>query len=169
MPALLNNAPARKAADDKAPLAFTFSPKTPREFASLILKQARITNLSELNRVFNGDPGTPAEMQRRKDGSSFEFCDKELARDPMVRSGWYILERPPGTCSSEPPRMRLFRTFEGAAAEFAVKLKIHDEGSLTVAKVPTGPSTETMRFTFETGNRTMIMAPVSTPLTGLLL
>lgn len=169
MPALIHNAPARKVANDSASLGFTFSPQTPREFASIILRQARITSLHQLNRVFTGDPGTPVDMERRKDKMGFEFVDKELAATPGIRNGWYIMERPPGSAPDEAPRMRVFRTFEGAAAEFAIKLKIHDQGSLTVGKVQTSSSAEVMRYTFETANRTMVMAPVSTPLVGVTL
>jgi hypothetical protein len=170
VPILAKNAPARQAAADKASLGFTFSPQTPREFASIILKQARITNLVQLNKVFAGDPGKPADVELRKDRNGYEFIDKQLARCAQVRNGWFILERPPGSIQDEAPRMRVFNTFEGAAAEFAVKLKLHEEGSLTVGKVPTlTPGEEATRFTFETPSRTMVMAPVATPLVGLLL
>lgn len=169
MPAMCNNAPARKVAGEAAASSFTLSPQRPREFASIILKQACITSLSELHKVLAGDAGTPVEMRRRGDGSGFEFVDKEVARHQRVRNGWYILERPPGSPPGDPPRMRVFNTFEGAAAEFVVKLKIHDEGSLTVVDVAMGGGREASRFVFEAPSRTMIMAPVATPLTGLIL
>ena len=167
MPILAKNAPARKAAADNASLGFTFSPHSPREFAAIILKQARITNLVQLNKVFTGDPGRSVDVRMRKDKTGFEFADQALLRTPQVRAGWFILERPPGWTPDEPPRMRLFNTFEGAAAEFAIKLKLHEQGSLTVAKVPSSLNPDATRFTFETPSRTMIMAPVSTPLTGI--
>lgn len=169
MSSLISTRPARVAASDKAVRGFTFSPQTPAEFASIILGQARILDLKALKRVFLGDPGRPLEMRRNRAGSSFEPVDPALMREPAMRSGWFVMERGPGFSPDEAPRMRVFQTFEGAAAELVTRIRTHDQGSLTVGKVPTGPLSEGTRFTFEGKGRVMVMAPVATPLTGLLL
>jgi|694.fasta_scaffold47578_4 hypothetical protein len=169
MASFLSTGPARVAASDKAARGFTFSPQTPSEFANIILGQARISDLKTLQRVLLGDPGKPLEMRRNKSGSSYEAVDIASMREAAARNGWYVLERGPGFLIEEAPRMRVFKTFEGAAAEFVTRIRTHDEGSLTVGKVPAGPLAEATRFTFEGKGRSMVMAPVATPLTGLLL
>lgn len=169
MATILSNQPAKVAASDRAQRGFTFSPQNPTEFANIILGQARLNGLQPLARVFLGDPGLPMEMRLRRDKSGFEFVDSAVPKEPWARNGWFVLERGPGFLPDEPPRMRIFRTFEGAAAEFVTRLKTHGEGSLTVGKVPAGPLAEGTRFTFVADTRQMVMAPVATPLTGLLL
>jgi hypothetical protein len=169
MPSMMSNRPSTGTTSDKAQRGFTFSPQTPSEFANIILGQAHISDLKALKQVFLGDPGVVMEMRRSNDKSSFDFVDASRAREPWARNGWFVMERGPGFLADEPPRMTVFRTFEGAAAEFVVRLKQNQEGSLTVGKVPAGPLAEATRFTFEAENRTMVMAPVATPLTGLLL
>ena len=159
----------KKTSNTGALTGFTFSTQTPKEFSAIVLKQARITNLNMLNKVFAGDPGTPVEMVRRKDGFGFEFVDKTLTMGYNIKHGWFILERPPASTAEEPPRMRIFNTFEGAAAEFAIKIRLHEQGSLMVGKVALSTTVDSMCFTFGTPTRTMVMAPVLMPLVGVVL
>jgi hypothetical protein len=74
-----------------------------------------------------------------------------------VGKGWFLFERMPGD-GQDYLRARVFNSFEGAAAEFAVKLRLHPEGDVKITESLSSPGAWQLSFSGE--GRQMVMAPM---------
>ncbi len=122
----------------------------------MILQQAGITNLETLNTVFIGDPGFDVGVRERSFGRGLEF-EKTDTPNGGVGKGWFLFERMPGD-GQDYLRARVFNSFEGAAAEFAVKLRLHPEGDVKITESLSSPGAWQLSFSGE--GRQMVMAPM---------
>jgi len=133
-----------------------FSQRSPKEYAMMLLEQAGITNLESLNTVFIGDPGFDVGVRERAFGRGIEFEEKGGASSARPKGSWFLFERMPGD-GSDYLRARVFKSFEGAAAEFAVKLRLHPEGDVKITESLSSPGAWQLSFSGE--GRQMVMAP----------
>lgn len=123
----------------------------------MLLEQAGITNLETLNTVFIGDPGFDVGVRERSFGRGLEFEDRDVKNKVGDRGTWFLFERMPGD-GGDNLRARVFRSFEGAAAEFAVKLRLHPKGDVKITESLSNPGTWQLSFSGE--GRQMVMAPM---------
>jgi hypothetical protein len=133
-----------------------FSHRSPKEYAMMLLEQAGITNLESLNTVFIGDPGFDVGVRERSFGRGIEFEEKGGQSTSRPSGSWFLFERLPGD-GSDYLRARVFNSFEGAAAEFAVKLRLHPEGDVKITESLSTPGA--WQLSFSGGGRQMVMAP----------
>ena len=133
-----------------------FSQRSPKEYAMMLLEQAGITNLESLNTVFIGDPGFDVTVRERAFGRGIEFDDKGTSTAPTSKGSWFLFERMPGD-GADYLRARVFHSFEGAAAEFAVKLRLHPEGDVKITESLSSPGA--WQLSFSGPGRQMVMAP----------
>jgi hypothetical protein len=133
-----------------------FSQRCPKDYAMMLLEQAGITNLESLNTVFIGDPGFDVAVRERAFGRGLEFGEKGRSSAEQPKGGWFLFERMPGD-GTDYLRARVFRSFEGAAAEFAVKLRLHPEGDVKITESLSSPGAWQLSFSGE--GRQMVMAP----------
>jgi hypothetical protein len=133
-----------------------FSQRSPKEYAMMLLEQAGITNLESLNTVFIGDPGFDVTVRERAFGRGIEFDDKGTSTAPTSKGSWFLFERMPGD-GTDYLRARVFNSFEGAAAEFAVKLRLHPEGDVKITESLSSPGA--WQLSFSGAGRQMVMAP----------
>lgn len=144
-----------------------FARPTLRHYSRLILERAGIASLPALSYTFLGDPGRDISIHQRQPGSGYEFTEPHLLLDDRLRGAWLVFERR----SDDSIRARVFRTFEGASAEFSTRLGLHDKGDVTMREL-SGASGEQrerqLQITFEgvdaTGASAMVLAPVSVAL-----
>ena len=136
------------------------------QYATLVCQQAGLFDLSEVYRAFRGDPGQDIAVRARSHGSGYEF-EREPSRDDTLRGGWVVFEKLPGDAL----RARVFRTLEGASAEFSAKLSLQASGDVTMREFETKPDSHRGRFlhvAFEgqgaAGECCMLMAPIATAL-----
>jgi len=122
----------------------------------MLLEQAGITNLESLNTVFIGDPGFDVGVRERAFGRGIEFEQKGAATSASPKGSWFLFERMPGD-GSDYLRARVFNSFEGAAAEFAVKLRLHPEGDVKITESLSSPGA--WQLSFSGADRQMVMAP----------
>jgi hypothetical protein len=133
-----------------------FSQRSPKEYAMMLLEQAGITNLESLNTVFIGDPGFDVAVRERSFGRGIEFADKGTSTSGSSKGGWFLFERMPGD-GADYLRARVFNSFEGAAAEFAVKLRLHPDGDVKITESLSSPGA--WQLSFSGAGRQMVMAP----------
>ena len=133
-----------------------FSQRSPKEYAMMLLEQAGITNLESLTTVFIGDPGFDVTVRERAFGRGIEFDDKGTSTAPTSKGTWFLFERMPGD-GTDYLRARVFNSFEGAAAEFAVKLRLHPEGDVKITESLSSPGA--WQLSFSGAGRQMVMAP----------
>jgi hypothetical protein len=133
-----------------------FSPRCPKDYAMMLLEQAGITNLESLNSVFLGDPGSELGVRERAFGRGIEFEAHKPESPFKGKGGWFLFERMPGD-GSDYLRARVFNSFEGAAAEFAVKLRLHPEGDVKITESLSTPGA--WQLSFSGAGRQMVMAP----------
>jgi hypothetical protein len=134
----------------------TFAERSPKEYAMMLLQQAGITNLETLNSVFIGDPGFDVRVRERSFGRGVEFENAGGAGAGEPK-GWFLFERMPGE-GHDYLRARVFNSFEGAAAEFAVKLRLHPEGDVKITESLSSPGA--WQLSFSGHGRQMVMAPM---------
>ncbi|MEY4668775.1 MAG: hypothetical protein RL518_1474 [Pseudomonadota bacterium] len=132
---------------------------SPKDYAMMLLEQAGITNLESLNSVFLGDPGFEVGVRERAFGRGLEFEDVGVSASGRQRGTWFLFERMPGD-GADYLRARVFNTFEGAAAEFAVKLRLHPDGDVKITESLSSPGAWQLSFSGE--GRQMVMAPLDT-------
>ncbi len=132
------------------------SQRSPKEYAMMLLEQAGITNLESLNTVFIGDPGFDVAVRERAFGRGIEFDEKGNSRGATSKGGWFLFERMPGD-GSDYLRARVFNSFEGAAAEFAVKLRLNPDGDVKITESLSTPGA--WQLSFSGAARQMVMAP----------
>ena len=123
----------------------------------MLLEQAGITNLETLNTVFISDPGFDVAVRERSFGRGLEFDDKDSKGKVGEKGTWFLFERMPGD-GADYLRARIFRSFEGAAAEFAVKLRLHPKGDVKITESLSSPGAWQLSFSGE--GRQMVMAAV---------
>ena len=141
--------------------ALQFNARTPDYYAGLLLEQAGLSSLESVRRAFLGDPGRDVEVFERALGRGFDFAHR-AARLEIERPGnWFLFERLP-TEGGDALRAKVFVSFEGAAAEFALKLKMHISGKMVVSDVQSAPGTSQLAFIGE--GRSMVLAPAEVAL-----
>jgi hypothetical protein len=133
-----------------------FAERSPKEYAMMLLQQAGITNLETLNSVFIGDPGFDVGVRERAFGRGIEFEDTS-GGVKVERKGWFLFERMPGD-GHDYLRARVFNSFEGAAAEFAVKLRLHPQGDVKMTESLSSPGAWQLSFSGQ--GRQMVMAAI---------
>lgn len=133
-----------------------FAERSPKEYAMMLLQQAGITNLEALNSVFIGDPGFDVGVRERAFGRGVEF-EANSTTNTAERKGWFLFERMPGD-GQDYLRARVFNSFEGAAAEFAVKLRLHPDGDVKITESLSSPGA--WQLSFSAQGRQMVMAPL---------
>jgi hypothetical protein len=133
-----------------------FAERSPKEYAMMLLQQAGITNLEALNSVFIGDPGFDVGVRERAFGRGVEF-EASSTTNTAERKGWFLFERMPGD-GQDYLRARVFNSFEGAAAEFAVKLRLHPDGDVKITESLSSPGAWQLSFSGQ--GRQMVMAPM---------
>ena len=133
-----------------------FAERSPKEYALMLMQQAGITNLETLNTIFMGDPGFDVAVRERAFGRGVEFQDAG-AGGAGERKGWFLFERMPGD-GQDYLRARVFKSVEGAAAEFAVKLRLHPDGDVKITESLSSPGAWQLSFSGE--GRQMVMAPM---------
>lgn len=131
----------------------TFSKRSPQDYSMMLLEQAGISDLTDLNHTFIGDPGFDVRVRERTFGMGLEFEGQETHSE---KSGWLLFERMPGE-GGEFLRARVFNSFAGAAAEFAVKLRLHPQGDVKVVETPSRPGA--WQLSFSGAGRQMVMSP----------
>jgi hypothetical protein len=123
----------------------------------MLLEQAGIRDLRGLKNVLLGDAGCEVEVTSKRLGFGLEF--KEVSSDPLKPrgAGWLVCEKLP---SDHGPvfRARVFRTFEGAAAEFSIRLKLREAGDVSLREL--SPTPGAIQLTFRGGGGAMVMAPM---------
>ena len=124
----------------------------------MLLEQAGITNLETLNSAFIGDPGFDVGVRQRGFGRGLEFEDKGVTDQAIEKRSWFLFERMPGEAGQDYLRARIFNSFRGAAAEFAVKLRLHPCGDVRITESIASPGTWQLSFYGE--GRQMVMAPM---------
>lgn len=136
------------------------------QYATLICEQAGLRDLSQVYRAFCGDPGQEFGVRMRTHGSGYEF-ERGSDLDDTLRAGWVVFEKLPGDAL----RARVFKTVEGASAEFSAKLSLQTSGAVTMREFEAKPDSHRGRFlqvAFEgtgvAGECSMLMAPISTAL-----
>ena len=134
----------------------TFAERPPKEYAMMLLQQAGITNLETLNNVFIGDPGFDVGVRERAFGRGIEF-ERTGSGGESQKKGWFLFERMPGD-GHDYLRARVFNSFEGAAAEFAVKLRLHPDGDVKITESLSSPGA--WQLSFSGDGRQMVMAPM---------
>ncbi len=140
-----------------------FAERSPKEYAMMLLEQAGISNLESLNSVFIGDPGFDVGVRERSFGRGFEFDATGAGGEGADKVSWFLFERLPGD-GGDYLRARVFRSFEGAAAEFAVKLRLHPKGDVKMTESLSSPGT--WQLSFSGDGRQMVMAPMDSGLAG---
>jgi hypothetical protein len=133
-----------------------FSQRCPKDYAMMLLEQAGITNLESLNSVFIGDPGFDVGVRERAFGRGIELEDEAVPSGGRSKGSWFLFERMPGD-GGDYLRARVFNSFEGAAAEFAVKLRLHPEGDVKITESLSSPGA--WQLSFSGAGRQMVMAP----------
>jgi hypothetical protein len=141
----------------KSETVLEFSKRSLDDYSSMLLETAGITDLKGLNLVFTRDPGLEVEVVERRFGRGVDFKDPSFMTDERYKGGWMLFERTP-LAEGEGVRARLFNSFEGAAAEFSIKLRLQREGDVALCEVASRPGA--VQLSFQGGGRTMIMAPV---------
>lgn len=134
-----------------------FAERSPKEYAMMLLEQAGITNLEALNSVFIGDPGLDVGVRERAFGRGIELEGYGGSGKGEKKGAWFLFERMPGD-GQDYLRARVFRSFEGAAAEFAVKLRLHPKGDVKMTESLSSPGMWQLSFSGE--GRQMVMAPI---------
>ena len=137
--------------------ALEFSPKSPEMYSEMLLEQAGIKDIRGLKNVLLGDAGSEVEVTSKRLGLGLEF--KEISTDPLrtAGAGWLVCEK---LASEGGPifRARVFRTFEGAAAEFSIRLKLRDEGEVSLRELSLTPGS--IQLTFRGAGGAMVMVPM---------
>ena len=156
MPSLLQSLISRTTTPKTEPV-LEFSKRSLDDYSAMLLEAAGISDLRALNLAFTRDPGLDVEVVERRFGRGVDFKDPSFMTDARYQSGWMVFERTP-VAEGEGMRARLFNSFEGAAAEFSIKLKLQQEGDVALSEVTSRPGAVQLSFT---GNgRAMVMAPV---------
>lgn len=122
----------------------------------MLLQQAGITDLESLNAVFIRDPGFDVGVRERAFGRGIEFEDGSTHTAARPKGSWFLFERMAGD-GADYLRARVFNSFEGAAAEFAVKLRLHPEGDVKITESLSSPGA--WQLSFSGAGRHMVMAP----------
>ena len=136
----------------------SFTQRSPKEYATMLLEQAGITNLETLNRAFIGDPGCEVGVRFRTFGRGIEFDDATVTARAVENNSWFLFERMPGEKGEDYLRARVFNSFVGAAAEFAVKLRLHPTGDVKITESLSSPGA--WQLSFNGNGRQMVMAPM---------
>ena len=129
---------------------------SPQGYAEFILRHIGVCNLNGLAKVFLGDVGTELVVRERRFRRGVQFRESSVPLDQFARVGWVLFERLPGAEGGQ-VRARAFRTFEGAAAEFSLRLRLHETGEVSVGKL--SHSRGGMRLSFKGAGRVMVIAP----------
>jgi len=103
----------------------------PTQYSTRLLESAGITDLIELNRVFLSDPGRELSVRRGENGSGLHFG--VLDRATIIRGSWLMVEAQSFPGEEQSLRARVFKTFQGAVAEFAVRLRLYPEGEVSLS------------------------------------
>ncbi len=140
-----------------------FSQRSPKEYAMMLLEQAGIANLESLNTVFIGDPGFDVGVRERAFGRGIEFENRGDGTPGGSKGSWFLFERMPGD-GVDYLRARVFNSFEGAAAEFAVRLRLHPDGDVKITESLASPGA--WQLSFSGPGRQMVMAPFDAGLDG---
>lgn len=135
--------------------------RTPHHYAGLLLEQAGLKSLERIRKAFLGDPGREVVVTERRLGRGFDFADRADRVESERPGNWFLFERLP-TDGGDALRGKVFRSFEGAAAEFSVKLKMHDSGKVTIGDVSSAPGVTQLAFVSE--GRSMVLAPAEVAL-----
>jgi hypothetical protein len=96
-------------------------------------------------------------VRERSFGRGLEFEGGSEKATAGEKGAWFLFERMPGD-GQDYLRARIFRSFEGAAAEFAVKLRLHPKGDVKMTESLSSPGTWQLSFSGE--GRQMVMAPM---------
>ena len=104
---------------------------SPTQYSTRLLESAGITDLIGLNRVFLSDPGS--ELSVRKGGKGDGLLFGVLDRATIIRGSWLLVEAQTYPGEEQALRARVFKTFQGAVAEFAVRLRLYPEGEVSVS------------------------------------
>lgn len=140
-----------------------FNARTPDYYAGLLLEQAGLNSLGSVRRAFIGDPGREVVVSERVLGRGFEFVNRAARLETERPGNWFLFERLPSE-EGDALRAKVFGSFEGAAAEFALKLKMHVSGKMVISDVPSSPGTSQLAFVGE--GRSMVLAPAEVALTA---
>ena len=140
-----------------------FNARTPDYYAGLLLEQAGLRSLESIRKVFLGDPGREVVISERALGRGFDFGDRTTRLETERPGNWFLFERLP-TEGGDALRAKVFGSFEGAAAEFAIKLKMHVSGKMTISDVSSAPGTSQLAFVGE--GRSMVLALAEVALTA---
>jgi hypothetical protein len=134
-----------------------FSRRSPEVYAEMLRAQAGMSEFKDLKRVFLGDSGAEVEVRERRLGFGLEFT--EVSPDPLrpAGTGWLVVEQLPSD-GNRTFRARVFRTFEGAAAEFSTRLQLRENGEVSLRELSTTPGT--MQLTYRGDGGAMVMAPM---------
>ena len=137
--------------------------RTPDYYAGLLLEQAGLGTLENIRNAFLGDPGREVVVYERSLGRGFDFADRTARLETEREGNWFLFERLP-TEGGDALRAKVFGSFEGAAAEFAIKLKMHQSGTVTFSDVPSAPGVSQLSFVGD--GRSMVLAPAGVALTA---
>jgi hypothetical protein len=134
-----------------------FSRRSPDVYAEMLQAQAGMSELKDLQRVFLGDRGAEVEVRERRLGFGLEFT--EVSPDPLraAGTGWIVVEQL-SSDGNRTFRARVFRTFEGAAAEFSTRLKLREDGEVSLRELSVTPGA--MQLTYRGTSGAMVMAPM---------
>lgn len=137
-------------------ISFGVSKESPQGYAEMILRHIGITNLENLSKVFLGDSGAELEVRERRFRRGVQFRGTAAPLDPFARVGWVLFERLLGVDGAQ-VKARAYRTFEGAAAEFSVRLKLHELGEVSIGRLSHWGGG--MRLSFACASQIMVLSP----------
>jgi hypothetical protein len=137
--------------------------RSPSQYADAFLEQTGLGTLASLYKTLMRDQGTPVQVIEKKLGTGLDWRDRTVSRDDQLRNGWLVLERFPGA-EGDTFRARVFNGMAGATAEFCLRLKTHESGSVAFHEIR-GPqqaaSDAHFQLEFTSPRCQMVMAHVS--------
>lgn len=119
--------------------------QSPAHYATSLLKRFGITDLVSLNSVFSRDPGRELAVRPPCDGGGVAFT--LLEPDTSFSGGWMLVEEGSADNDRRGWRARVFKALEGAVAEFAIRLRLHAEGQVTITEEWPDRGLQGLRFT----------------------
>lgn len=139
---------------------FKLSCQSPEQLAALLRARHGLGELGALYAAFRNDPGCEVHPERVRTSSDGFTVSATPRPTQIVESGYLIVERFDGgnSASDTYQRMRSFKSYSGALAEFCAKLEMCAVGSLEVSENNSRAGRAELRF--EGINRTMQLMSV---------
>lgn len=145
---------------------FKLSCQSPEQLALLLRARHGLSNLGAVYAAFKADPGEEVHPERlRTSSDGFAFTDGTPATQ-IVSTGCLLVERFHEAGNSQGggtsyQRIRAFKSYAGALAEFCAKLEMCAVGSLEVAEGAQRAGRAALKF--EGVSRTMSLFSLSGP------